>query len=148
MKREIIITIICVLLIALWSYAAISKVIEFATFGSQLKRQPLPIWSLKWLQWGLPPLEITIAILINIQKTRKAGLILSSILMTIFTLYVLFALTGAFGEIPCSCAGLISKLGWTGHLVFNTLFTLLSYLGIVLLKYQKQKNYSKQTISI
>lgn len=148
MKRNLIISIICVLLIALWSYAAISKILEFTTFGSQLRRQPLPVWSIPWLQWGLPVIEMGIALLINFQRTRLTGFIISSGMMTLFTFYVLFALTGAFGNIPCSCAGLISALRWKGHLVFNTMFTIISFAGIFLIR-QKENHFTwKQRATI
>ena len=66
------------------------------------------------------------------------GLIISSILMLSFTMYVLFALSGTFGEIPCSCAGLIAAPGWKGHLVFNIIFTIVSLTGIFLFHATKQ----------
>jgi len=54
--------------------------------------------------------------------------------MTLFTLYVAFALSGVFGEIPCSCAGLISAMHWKGHLVFNIIFLIISLLGVYIQK--------------
>ncbi|MGF7231362.1 MauE/DoxX family redox-associated membrane protein, partial [Arachidicoccus sp.] len=69
------------------------------------------------------------ALLLYFQRTNKSGFVLSSVLMAAFTLYVLLALSGAFGDIPCSCAGIIGKLRWKGHLVFNLFFTLISFTG-------------------
>jgi hypothetical protein len=89
-----------------------------------------------------------IALLINFQRTRLTGFIISSGMMTLFTFYVLFALTGAFGNIPCSCAGLISALRWKGHLVFNTMFTIISFAGIFLIR-QKENHFTwKQRATI
>jgi len=134
MNRKLIISIICALLITLWAYAALGKLSEFTTFGFQLKLQPLPKWSIVPIQWGLPIFELGIAVLLYFQRTRMKGLTISAVLMTIFTFYVLFALTGTYGKIPCSCAGLISVLHWRGHLIFNIIFTLLSFYGIYLKK--------------
>lgn len=148
MKRKLFILIICTMLIALWAYAALDKTVSFQQFAAQLKLQPLPQWSLTPIQWGLPVVEFCAALLICFPNTRLKGLILSAILMTCFTLYVLFALTGAFGRIPCSCAGLISALGWRGHLVFNLIFMILSFCGIYL-QYHRDDNFVRhQPITI
>ena len=130
MKRNLIISFICTILIILWVYAALSKIIDFSVFESQLKRQPLPEWSLGVFKWGLPIIELGTAFLLFSKRTRFKGLVFSTILMTLFTLYVLFALSGAFGEIPCSCAGIISALHWKGHLSFNIIFLIISALGV------------------
>lgn len=136
MKRKLIISIISTLLIILWVYAALGKLSAFTQFSYQLKLQPIPKWSIPVVLWALPAVELCIAVLIYFQRTRMKGLILSTILMIIFTFYVLFALTGAYGEIPCSCAGLISALRWRGHLVFNLFFTVLSILGIIMQRHK------------
>jgi len=135
-NRNLLLSILCALLIALWSYAALSKLAEFTTFSLQLKLQPLPNWSIPIIRWGLPVAELGTALLIYFQRTRFAGLIISTILMTVFTFYVLFALTGAYGQIPCSCAGIISELHWRGHLIFNIIFTIFSFYGIYLQKHK------------
>lgn len=135
MKRSMTIQIICTLLIILWVYAALSKLFEFSVFAAQLQRQPLPQWSVALLKWGLPIVELVTAVMICFQKSRYWGLLLSSGLLAVFTFYVVFALSGAFGDIPCSCAGLIAALHWKGHLLFNIIFTGMSTLGVYLHKY-------------
>lgn len=129
MKKQQVITLLSTLLILLWIYAAGSKLAQYKVFTDQLARQPLPHWSISILAWALPLVEIITALLLYFQRTNKIGLILSSFLMTAFTFYVLLALSGAFGDIPCSCAGIISKLKWRGHLLFNIFFTLVSFIG-------------------
>ncbi len=137
-RRLLISSLINTLLIILWAYAALSKLSEYGVFTGQLKRQPLPLWSAGVLSWALPLTEFATAVLIYSQRTRMAGLIISSFLMTVFTLYVLFALSGAFGDIPCSCAGLISSLRWQGHLVFNIVFSVVSFVGVYLEKHHDE----------
>src|SRR5690606_12191987 len=34
--------------------------------------------------------------------------------------------------IPCSCGGVLEKMGWTEHLVFNISFIVLAFVGILL----------------
>lgn len=147
MKRKILILIFCTLLITLWSYAAISKLISFSIFENQLKLQPIPAWSVQVIHWGLPSVEIVTAILICIQSTRLKGLIVSSALMAVFTFYVSFALTGRFGNIPCSCAGLISAFHWREHLVFNIVLLIISLTCVYFEKY-KDKCLPEQHIAI
>lgn len=135
MKRSMTIQIICTLLIILWVYAALSKLFDFSVFAAQLQRQPLPQWSIALLKWSLPIIELVTAVLICIQESRYLGLLMSTGLLAVFTFYVVFALSGAFGDIPCSCAGLIATLHWKGHLLFNIIFTGISILGIYLHKH-------------
>jgi len=117
-------------------------------FFFQLQRQPLPGWSIPLLKWGLPVVELITAVLIYFQRTRMKGLTISAFLMISFTLYVAFALSGAFGEIPCSCAGLISALKWKGHLVFNIFFTAISITGVYLQKHSGDHFVKHKTVVV
>ncbi|SEA28009.1 hypothetical protein SAMN05192529_11278 [Arachidicoccus rhizosphaerae] len=130
MNHKQIISTISALLINLGTYPALSKLCEFTTFASLLKLQPLPKWSITPKQLRFHIFEFGITTLLYFQGTHKKGFILSAVLMTIFTIYVLFVLTSTYGKIPCSCAGLITALHWQVHLIFNILFTLLSFYGI------------------
>ncbi|AYD48462.1 MauE/DoxX family redox-associated membrane protein [Arachidicoccus soli] len=141
MKKRQVITLLSTLLIPLWIYAAGSKLTEYTIFKDQLARQPLPSWSISILAWALPSVEIITALLLYFQRTNKMGCILSSVLMTAFTVYVLLALSGAFGDIPCSCAGIIGKLRWKGHLLFNIFFTIISFAGWYLHKQKVVRIY-------
>lgn len=139
MKRNLIISIISTVLIMLWVYASLSKISEFSVFTAQLQRQPLPTWSISYFKWGLPIIELVVAFMVSIPGTRLKGFVLSSCLMISFTLYVAFALSGAFGDIPCSCAGIISGLHWKGHLIFNALFLIISLFGVHIQKKESGK---------
>jgi hypothetical protein len=121
--------IISLLLIMLWVYAAVSKLIDYDLFVEQLKRQPLPGWAPFLLSWLLPAAEITTALLLCAQITRHYGLAASWIMLACFTIYTGLALTGAYGSIPCSCGGIFSFMQWKGHLVFNTAATLAAFTG-------------------
>jgi membrane protein implicated in regulation of membrane protease activity len=133
--------IICGLLIVLWVYAATSKLTDVNVFTEQLKRQPIPESAVGILIWILPAGELIIALLLSSIKTRTYGLLLSLILMTVFTLYVGLALSGAYGSIPCSCGGIFFFLQWKGHLVFNTVVTLAAFIGWKLSR--KEMNVSR-----
>jgi len=62
----------------------------------------------------------------------------SLILMMAFTIYTVTVLLHAFRYVPCSCGGVIKKLTWPQHLVFNLFFVAISLLGIWLKKRDAQ----------
>jgi hypothetical protein len=58
-------------------------------------------------------------------------------LMVMFTTYIICILTLSL-YIPCSCGGVLEKLGWKEHLVFNIAFIILAA-AAVLISYRKEK---------
>lgn len=132
---------IAAVFILLWIYAAGSKLMQYDVFIAQLSRQPLPSWSIRYLAWGLPSVELLTAFLLCFQRTIFYGLLLSFVLMLCFTVYVALALRGAFGDIPCSCGGIFSFMRWKAHLVFNILFTVMAFIGYVFSKRLRRMNY-------
>lgn len=119
-------------LITLWVYAAVSKLETFEAFQQQLLRQPLPTWLTVQLAWGLPVVELTAALLLIFRRSRGVGLMLSFLLMLLFTGYVGLAVLGVWEELPCACGGVLSSLGWREHLVFNGVYTLVAGCGLYL----------------
>jgi hypothetical protein len=61
--------------------------------------------------------------------TRKYGLVTSTILMAIFTIYISYMLLFT-SNLPCSCGGVLKQLNWSQHLVFNVIFLLLSIMAL------------------
>jgi putative oxidoreductase len=130
MKTNQAIQIIASLLILLFTYTALSKLIDFQSFKGQMYNQTLPKSLATILIWALPGIELFTSILLSFEKTLKAGLYFAAILMTLFTAYIGLVLMNYFGRIPCSCGGVVKVLGWKLHLFFNLFFLLLSFLGI------------------
>jgi len=110
------------LLIILWIYAAGSKILEYNSFIHQLTLQHFPFKIENTMAWLLPSIEIFAAILLTIPKTIRYGLYTSATLLTLFTLYITFILTGIHHKAPCSCGGVLNILSWKSHLVFNLIF--------------------------
>ena len=135
-------TIIIVLLVLLWSYTAGSKLMDIQEFKRQLYNQTFGINLANLLLWLIPITEITAVLLLIIQKTRLLGLLLSLILMTLFTGYIALVLLDYYERTPCSCGGVLQALGWEEHFYFNLFFLSLSIIGIYL-----QKNSTKTTIT-
>jgi len=122
--------LVCSLLILLWIYTVLSKLSEFEDFKRQLNNQ---VFGKKWtpvLLWAVPGIEITAAAMLLFQKTQRAGLILSAILMILFTGYIALVTMNIFNRVPCSCGGVLKGMGWNSHLIFNTVFLAISLFGI------------------
>ena len=117
-------------LVLLWVYAASSKVLDFNMFRGQMHRQILPDFLKSSLVYILPPLEVAAAMLLLFERTQEAGFMLSLGLMTAFTIYVGLAVFRIFDHVPCSCGGVLSKMGWDGHFFFNIFFLLLTAVGL------------------
>jgi hypothetical protein len=132
-KTPIAITIISFLLVLLFSYAAISKMLEFHKFAGQLKSSPLlqPVSGI--LIWLIPTAELYAVILLLVPSWRRSGLLMATIVMTAFTLYISIMLL-FFDKLPCSCGGVFERMSWGQHLAFNVAFTLLAFAGLVLQK--------------
>ncbi len=137
LKKKHSIEIISLLYVVLFTYAAVSKFLDFNQFKIQLGQSPLLTAFAEWIVWLVPITELLITILLVYPKYRLLGLYASFSLMLMFTTYIFLILT--FSDfIPCSCGGILEKLGWTEHLIFNMFFIAMAVLAIVLWK-QKSK---------
>lgn len=124
MKSRMLI-IIVMLLILLFSYTAISKLIDFRSFQIEMHNQPLPKSLTTFLIYCLPSLELFIAGTLLFERSLLIGLIISLTIMLFFTVYAVLILSGSFGWIPCSCGGIIKNLSWKQHLFFNLIIDIL-----------------------
>ena len=138
MKRKIIIEIISSLLILLFLYASVSRWLDFRLFIGEINNQPLPNWMTPYLVWSIPFIEVFIALALIFEKSRLPALYASVVLMLVFTIYSVAILLHAFKYIPCSCGGVIRKLTWPQHLVFNLFFVGISLAGIILKKQEPE----------
>jgi len=129
-KLTIIVNSIIFLLVLLWIYTAVSKLINIHEFERQLKNQVFGKVFTQWLFWLIPITEISAAILLVLNRTKIYGLVLSAILMALFTGYIGLVLLNFYPRIPCSCGGVLKSLGWHAHLWFNLFFLCSSVLGI------------------
>nr|WP_235004572.1 DoxX family protein [Aequorivita antarctica] len=110
-------------------YAAISKLIDFETFAVQLAQSPLLSAYAGFIAWLVPGIEIIIAFFLMFGKYRTLALYASFTLMVMFTNYIWIILNYS-DFIPCSCGGVLEKMSWMQHLIFNLVFILLAALGI------------------
>ena len=126
-----IINFISYLYIFLFTYTAISKIIDFETFLVQLGQSPLLSAYANWVAVLIPAAEIIISLILLIPKIRYIGLFLAFGLMIMFSSYIIIILN--FSDfIPCSCGGIISQMNWNEHLFFNFAFVVIGGIGIIL----------------
>ncbi len=128
MKKDTTIEIICGLLILLFVYTALSKLLAYRSFTTVLGKSPLIQGKAALVAWLLPTIELIASALLLMPSTRKMGLYASFFLMLLFTLYIAYMLLFT-QNLPCSCGGAIGRLTWKQHLVFNILFTALAFVG-------------------
>ena len=134
---------ITTLLIILWVYASVSKLIDFERTQSEMLNQVFPIYIAYILAGAVPAGELITAVLLLFEKTRFMGLIASAILLISFTVYIVLVLNKVFGWIPCSCGGILNQLGWGQHLAFNIGFIFLTLPGIY---YEFKERRLRQTV--
>src|SRR5690606_41640149 len=143
--KETLITCTIVLTILLFMYTAVSKLLEYDKFVFQMRRVPLHFiqsWA-PFIGRAIPLVELVLVGLLFIVRTRYWGLICSLLLMVSFEIYILWMKilemqTGI--RLPCSCGGIISKMNWTEHLLFNAVFVFLLALSLY---YERKKRRSK-----
>ena len=129
--RKYSIAIVGYLFIILFSYAAFSKLLDYESFTIQLGQSPLLSAFAGWVSWFIPTLELLIAVLLMFKHTRFLALTASFGLMMMFSAYIYIILH--YSEfVPCSCGGILEKMTWNEHLIFNLFFCLISALAIIL----------------
>lgn len=115
--------------VLLFVYAAISKLITFEEFKVQLTQSPLLSMYAGIIAYLVVISELVIAFLLTLRSKRLLGLYLSYSLMVAFSIYIYLILNYS-DFIPCSCGGVLEKLGWNEHLWFNIITSVLILLSI------------------
>ncbi len=126
------------LFVLLFLYAATSKLLDFETFTVQLAQSPLLSAYAGVIAWMVPGIEIVIAVLLVFPRFRILALYACFTLMVMFTAYIYIILN--FSDfIPCSCGGVLEKLSWTQHLIFNIVFIILAGVAVFFSLQEKPK---------
>jgi uncharacterized membrane protein YphA (DoxX/SURF4 family) len=137
-KQAIIIAdIISALLLILFLYTAISKLLDYTNFRATLSRSPLLSPFAAHLAYLIPVIELIIVVLLFIPSFRRWGFYASFILIALFTGYLTYMILYT-PDLPCSCGGVLAALSWKQHIFFNGAFIFLSLTGILL--YNRNKN--------
>lgn len=143
-------TCVAYFFIVLFIYASISKVLDFENFQIQLAQSPLLSAYAELISYAVILTELLISGLLIFPKTIKFGLYASFGLMVAFTIYIYLILNYS-DFIPCSCGGILEKMSWHTHLIFNVACVALSLTSIIILEKAEQtalKNIIIVTVSI
>ncbi|MDO5981024.1 MauE/DoxX family redox-associated membrane protein [Flavivirga spongiicola] len=140
--KNILLEIICMLFILLFVYAAVSKFLIFDEFKIQIGQSPVLTAYTTWVAWGVPFIEILISLMLVVPRFRLPALYAAFTLMVMFTTYI-FIILNFSDFIPCACGGVLEKLSWTEHLIFNIIFVILAFIGVMILSPQKNDDTSK-----
>ncbi|MEO6406715.1 MAG: MauE/DoxX family redox-associated membrane protein [Ferruginibacter sp.] len=131
MKHNLFIGIPRFLIIILFIYTGISKLLNIQSTYTQL----LQVGFLKTFAYslaiGLPVLEIIAALALVFTKTQIIGSWAASRLMVGFICYIAIVLFMDSNLRPCTCGGVIAFMSWRQHLVFNLVFLALAFISIV-----------------
>lgn len=147
MIKKISIEVISSLLVLLFVYAAVSKLLDYGNFKFQLGHSPYLANIAGFVSWSLPATEIIAVLLLAVKQSRLIGLYVSFFLMLLFTGYIYIMLNFSY-YIPCSCGGILSKMSWSDHFYFNIAFTFLSFAGILMEIYTGAVNNPEETKNI
>lgn len=143
-RNKYIIEIISLLFVLLFLYAAVSKILDFENFQVQLGQSPLLSAFANPVSYLIPAIEVGICIFLGLPKYRIIGLWGALCLMTMFTIYI-YTVLHFSSFVPCSCGGILEKMSWNVHLVFNLFFVALAIVGIILkFRDSKLNNYESQ----
>ena len=118
LKQNLFSDVVACLLIFLFVYTAINKLIDIKSFETTLSLSPYLRATAPLLAWAIPVIELLISLLLFIPRYRNTGLLFGSMLIGLFSLYVGFMITVSKG-LPCTCGGVIDKMSWSQHLIFN-----------------------------
>lgn len=147
MMKVRLVNMISYLLIFLFIYASISKLLDYEKFRVQIGQSPLLTTMSDFVVWFIPLAEVVISVLLVFSRSRLAGLYLAFGLMTLFSAYIIAILNfGVF--VPCSCGGILQNMTWDTHLIFNLFFVLICIIAIYLeaLVQAGNRHYTSQTI--
>lgn len=128
--RLSLVKLISYLFVLLFFYAAANKLLDYQKFVVQIGQSPILTPYASLIAWLIPGAELLIAIALVFNRTLLAALYASLSIMMMFTAYIVIILNLA-ERIPCNCGGILGKLQWHEHLVFNIFFVLLAWWAIV-----------------
>ena len=116
--------------IILFVYAAVSKLTDFENFQVQVAQSPLLSAFATFIAYATVIGELIIALMLCFTKSRLLGLYLFLGFMTALTVYI-FLILNYSPFVPCSCGGVLEKMGWWEHLWFNGVVCLVTVFIII-----------------
>ncbi|WP_354004803.1 MauE/DoxX family redox-associated membrane protein [Olivibacter sp. 47] len=134
--------VIGILLIGLFGLTAFDKAIRFERFYSELGKSPFLMNYAFITAIGTPLVELAVAVVLSIDKTRLKGLYASVFLMSLFTAYIYMLVNFSYFT-SCLCSAAIESLSWQQHLIFNIVFLVLAIIGVLIEETNPQNQIPK-----
>ncbi|WP_312297843.1 MauE/DoxX family redox-associated membrane protein [Chryseobacterium sp.] len=131
--------------ILLFVYASVSKLLDFENFQIQIAQSPLLSAYAGGISYAVIIVELIIVLLLTFPSRRLIGLYLSTALMSAFTIYI-FLILNYSDFVPCSCGGILEKMGWTEHLIFNILCVVIGGLSVLIIGRANHKTHRKTAL--
>lgn len=145
--RNAIVEICAALLIILFGYTALDKFYNHHIFQITLTKSPIIHSVAPIVSWVIPVVEILIVAGLFFIRTRLFAFYTSFFLLILFTTYIAY-MVKFVPNLPCSCGGVIAKLSWGQHIIFNSFFILVSLIPIVIQVLNEQKrNYKTASLT-
>ncbi|WP_294349447.1 MauE/DoxX family redox-associated membrane protein [uncultured Sphingobacterium sp.] len=124
----------------IYMYTGWAKFVNMAAFIKGNSKIPYLGQYAKLIGYGIPSLEIVLAILlvIPVYWIKRAALWASTVLMILFTVYL--SLMVKFVEHKlCHCGGVIESMGWKTHIAFNIIWLIAGIFALVKTKVKHSK---------
>lgn len=124
----------------IYMYTGWAKFMSMAAFIKGNSKIPYLGQYAKLIGYGIPSLEIMLAILlvIPVYWIKRAALWASTVLMILFTVYL--SLMVKFVEHKlCHCGGVIESMGWKTHIAFNIIWVIAGIFALVRTKVKPSK---------
>ncbi|WP_409514621.1 MauE/DoxX family redox-associated membrane protein [Chryseobacterium sp.] len=139
--KNLIAEIVIFLLLLMWAYTFVSKVLDFDTFRRQINGAYLLSSLGSPLPYILQVLHLSLVILLIKKSWRKVGLITSLSVLLLYTVYLIYILKFA-PSIPCSCISLYSALNWNDQLLINLALLVLNIIGLIMFSFKRPPHSS------
>lgn len=124
----------------LYMYTGWAKFMNISTFIRGNSKIPHLGQYAKLIGYGIPALEIVLAILlvIPVYRIKRFALWTSTLLMVVFTVYLSLMVKLAENKL-CHCGGVIESMGWEAHIVFNSIWLIAGIFALVKTKVKHSK---------
>ena len=133
--------------VLLFVYASVNKILDFENFQVQIAQSPVLTAYAGLISYAVITVELLIAAALCHARTRSLALLASASLMTAFTVYI-FVILNYSEFVPCSCGGILEKLGWKQHMVFNIFCVIAAIAGYIVSRHQAFKPDFKTVLSL
>ncbi|WP_068247739.1 MauE/DoxX family redox-associated membrane protein [Hydrotalea flava] len=116
-------------LIFVFLYSSLQKIIDFDNFISTLSKSPF-LYNKFIKETGIfiILIEIAIVLLLISNRLKVWGFLFAFLVLLLFNGYIILMLVYS-PYLPCSCGGFIEELTWRQHIVFNFVLIIFSLCG-------------------